>query len=270
MKISAVILTKNEEKNIEKCLESLFWCDEIIIVDDYSEDQTLKKIKDGIKVYQRHVDSDFALQRNFGLEKATSDWVLFVDADEVISDELAKEIIKATSTLSSRVRQSADVAISEIASSKSPRNDNLSGFYIPRKDYIFGKLLKYGETGNIKFIRLAKKGSGLWEGRVHEVWKINGIVKGLRNPILHYPHQSIFEFLNDINWYTDLVAQYWKEEGRKISFWEIIVYPVGKFIQNYIFRLGFLDGTAGLVLAVFMSFHSFSARSKYWLMNNRK
>ena len=107
--ISAVVLAKNEEKNIEECLKSLKWCDEIIIVDDYSEDGTLKKVqsskfkvqndsprgeagKSKLKIFKRRLDNDFAGQRNFGLEKASGDWVLFVDADERVNGQLRSEI----------------------------------------------------------------------------------------------------------------------------------------------------------------------------------
>lgn len=251
MSISAVILTKNEEKNIAKCLESLSWCDEIIIVDDYSGDHTSVVIsnqslgvRNKVKIFKRQLEGDFAAQRNFGLEKASRDWILFVDADEVISENLATEIKSQISKL---------------------KPDGINGYYIKRQDYFLGRWLKYGETAQVKLLRLAVKGSGKWKGKVHEVWEVDGKADELTNPILHYPHQTVSEFLNDINWYTDLVAQYWKEQGRKVGFWEIIFYPPGKFIQNYVIRLGFLDGTAGFVLAAFMSLHSFLARSKYWL-----
>jgi len=265
MSISAVILTKNEERNIERCLLSVAWCDEIVVVDDYSEDQTLQLIKnlkiknksnnEKLKIYRRELNGDFAGQRNFGLEKAVGDWVLFVDADEIISDKLASEIKSQISNLKS---QNQNLKL---------RTNKINGYYIKRRDYFGGKWLKYGETANVKLLRLARNGSGKWEGRVHEVWKVNGEIKELGNPILHYPHPTVSEFLEEINWYTDLVAQYWKEQGRKMAVWEILLYPAGKFIQNYVLRCGFLDGTAGFIMAAFMSFHSFSARSKYWLGN---
>lgn len=273
MKISAIILTKNEEKNIEKCLESLSWCDEIIIVDDYSEDNTSLVIsrqslvvRNKIKIFKRHLDGDFAAQRNFGLEKASGNWDLFVDADEVISEELEAEIKQKVLSHSGEER-SDDTRIRFWASQNDVKKVN--GYYIKRQDYFLGRWLKHGETGQAKFLRLAVKGAGRWKGKVHEVWEVDGKADELTNPILHYPHQTVSEFLRDINWYTDLVAQYWKEQGRKMGFWEIVIYPLGKFIQNYIFRLGFLDGTAGFVLAALMSFHSFLARSKYWLKSSQ-
>src|SRR3990167_11562432 len=93
--ISAVVLTKNEEKNIERCINSLLWCDEIVIIDDYSEDETINKIKNAkVKIFQRKLNGDFAGQRNFGLEKASGEWVLFVDSDEEVSRELREEILE--------------------------------------------------------------------------------------------------------------------------------------------------------------------------------
>lgn len=257
MTISAIILTKNEEGNIERCLQSLLWCDEIIVIDDYSEDSTVRlisQINKKAKIYQRHLDGDFAAQRNFGFAKAASEWVLFVDADEEISKDLAFEIQSQISNLKS---QNQNLKL---------KTNQINGYYLKRRDWFGGKWLKYGETANVKLLRLGRKDRGQWEGKVHEVWGISGAIEELNNPILHYPHQIVSEFLKEVNWYTNLVAQYWREQGRRMGFWEIMVYPLGKFVQNYVLRLGFLDGTAGFITAVFMSFHSFAARSKYWLL----
>ena len=260
--ISIVILTKNEEKNIKKCLDAVVWCNEIIVIDDYSTDKTIElvhkvlKVHKVYKVLQRKLDGDFAAQRNFGLEKASGEWVLFVDADEVISEKLASEI---KSQISSATRQLTGRI----------KANNISGFYLKRKDYFLGKWLKHGETANVKLLRLGRKNTGRWQGRVHETWEIKGKVGELKNPILHYPHQTVAMFLKDINWYTDVVAQYWLEQGRKIATWEIVCYPLGKFLQNYIIRLGILDGTAGLIMAFMMSFHSFLVRGKVFLLQHK-
>lgn len=253
IKISAIILTRNEEKNIEGCINSLLWCDEIIIIDDYSEDETVKRIRNKkIIVFERKLNGNFSEQRNFGLEKAKSGWVLFVDADERISDALSSEI-------KSKLHPYPIGTKSEI-----------QGYYIKRKDYFLGQFLHHGETGNIRLLRLAKKDSGTWSGSVHETWNIRGGTETFCNPIIHYPHHSISSFLTRINYYTDILAHTWQREGRRIHFWSIVLYPKGKFIQNYIFRLGFLDGVPGLIMAIMMSFHSFAARGKLWLLQNEK
>ncbi|HUS60105.1 MAG TPA: glycosyltransferase family 2 protein [Nevskiaceae bacterium] len=239
--ISAVVLAKNEEKNIRNCLKSLQWCDEIVVIDDYSEDKTLTIARRfGAKVYQRHLAGDFATQRNFGLKQAKREWVLFIDADERVSAVLAREI-----------RQVA-------------QGNFLAGFYLKRQDWLWGKALKHGETVKVKLLRLGKKGAGEWQRKVHETWEIKDKTGQLKNPIIHYPHQTISEFLSHLNFHSSLHAEALKKEGIKPSFFRVLINPFGKFIQNYFFQLGFLDGMPGLISALMMSFHSFLARAKLY------
>ena len=122
--ISALVLTKNEEKNIKKCLQSLSWCDELILIDDYSEDKTLQIVRAChcvIKIYKRKLNNNFAAQRNFGLSKAKGDWILFIDADEVVSKSLREEIREKT-------KKQNGFYISKACA-----------FSIKRKDYFLGK-----------------------------------------------------------------------------------------------------------------------------------
>ena len=251
--ISAVILTKNEEKNIVDCLESIKWVDEIIIIDDNSSDRTIeivKKTKDPkIRIIQHSLNDDFSNQRNLGLKYARGDWILFVDSDERVSGELKNEITDLT-TNRSRLQQ-------------------LNSYFIKRKDFMWGRELKHGEIGNVKLLRLAKKGKGTWEGMVHERWKINGDVGELKNPLIHYPHQTINECLTEINLYTDIKAKELHRQTVHVYWTLIILYPLGKFFLNYFLRKGFLDGIPGLIIAIIMSFHSFLVRGKLWLLNNK-
>jgi len=243
--ISAVILTKNEEKNIKKCLESLTWCDEKIVIDDFSEDKTVEIAKKmGAKVHAHKLNNDFSEQRNFGLATAQGDWVLFVDADEEVSQALWFEIMAVTND---------------------PKNFYV-GFYIKRKDFMWGRELKFGEAGSLKLLRLAKKEAGSWTGKVHETWRIKGNTLLLQNAILHYPHQSVREFLEEINYYSSLRARELHKKKIKAGWLAIILYPKAKFIVNYFFKGGFLDGLPGLVFALMMSFHSFLVRGKLWLL----
>ncbi len=247
--ISAVILTKNEEENIETCLESLSWCSELIVIDDHSTDKTVKIAQQkGAQVYVRSLNSDFSGQRNFGLEKAKGTWVLFVDPDERVSPALWYEITHQI-------------------------NDQLngySGYYLKRRDVMWGKELRHGEIGSTKLLRLGKKGVGKWQGKVHEVWKIKGKTLTLHNTLLHYPHPTIEEFLKEINFYTDLRAQELYEKRVSSYWWMILFFPVGKFLHNFIIRGGFLDGLPGLVFAILMSLHSFLVRGKLWLLWQKK
>jgi len=244
--ISAVVLTKDEEKNIGECLKGLRWCEEVIVIDDYSEDGTgeiAKKL--GAKVFKRHLNNDFAAQRNFGLEKAEGDWVLFVDADERVTNKLADEIKQVTQK------------------SAYARNC-VNGFFLRRKDFIFGKWLKHGETANIRLLRLARKGSGEWKRKVHETWEIKGKASELKNSLLHYSHPTINDFLKQINFHSTLHAEALRDEGVRPSLFRLVTNPLGKFIQNYIFKFGFLDGTPGFIVAMMMSFHSFLSRAKLY------
>lgn len=246
--ISVVIITKNEEKNIIDCLESVSWADEILIIDDFSEDRTLEVAQSldlkNLKSLRSRLSDDFSKQRNLGLLKAKYDWILFLDADERVTPELREEI--------------NTVLIEE---KQKPKH---AGFYIQRKDVLWGKLLEHGETGNIKLLRLGKKNNGIWKGNVHEVWDMKGNVSELDSHILHYPHPTVSEFLREINFYTSLRANELYKNGIKVKWYDIIIYPKAKFIKNFFLKLGFLDGMEGLVFALFMSFHSFLVRGKLW------
>lgn len=246
--LSGVIIVKNEEKNIVDCIETLKFCQEIIVVDDYSEDRTpeilerLSKVDPRVKVFKRKLDGNFTQQRNFGVEKTTNDWIIFVDSDERISSELATEIKENLSL------------------------PDFGGFLIPRIDFMWGKELKHGETGNVKLLRLFNKKQGSLKGKVHEVWETKSKVGSLINPIKHYPHPTISEFLDEINFYTTIRADELYKEKVRSSLFSIVLYTKGKFIVNYFFKLGFLDGTPGLVHALMMSLHSFLVRGKLWLL----
>lgn len=240
--ISAIVLTKNEEKNIKECLLGLTWCDEIIVLDDDSVDGTVKIAeKLGARVIRHSLDGNFAEQRNFGLEKAKGEWIFFVDADERVSKELAEEIKEGI------------------------KDDDVAGFYFRRIDNFMGKWLKRGEIGRLKILRLARKGKGEWKRKVDEIWEIKGKTKTFKSPLLHYSHPTLSEFLTSINERSTLNAREFYEKGRRVAFIEWLK-PPAKFIQNYFFYLGFLDGIPGFVFAVLMSLHSFLVRAKLYLL----
>lgn len=246
MKISAVILTKNSAELIKDCLAGLDWCDEKLVIDDQSEDQTRSIAqKMGAKVFKRSLNDNFAAQRNFGLGQARGEWALFVDADERVSAALSAEIKK---TLESTEK---------------------TGFFLKRRDFFFGRWLDYGETGTARFLRLARRRSGRWERPVHETWVVKGELGQLQNPLEHLPHPSLASFLEKINFYTTLHAQALQQEGRRFRLWRLIGYPAAKFLQNYFWRRGFLDGLPGFLMAWMMSWHSFLAQAKLFERKKR-
>lgn len=244
--ISVVVLTKNEEKNIADCLENLTFCNEILVIDDNSDDRTVevaKRMK--AKVFKHSLNNDFSTQLNYGLGKARCEWVFILHADERVSKELAEEIVNFTKS-------------------------DFDGALIERIDYMWGKELKHGEVGGLKILRLGRKGKGKWIGKVHEKWNIVGRIGTLKNKFYHYPHPTIVEFLKEVNFATDIRSTELQEKGVKLSAHQIITNPLGKFLFNYFIRLGFLDGIQGFILAVMMSFHSFLVRGKLWQLNQEK
>ena len=245
--ISAVVLTKNEEEQIEKCLKTLAFCGEIIVIDDFSTDKTAELAKKYTqKIYQRRLNDNFASQRNFGLDKAKGNWIFFVDADERVPKELQNEILKAAKT------------------------KKYNGFYLKRKDFNWGRWLKHGETATVKLLRLAKKGKGEWQNPIHEVWQIKPPIGELKNPLHHYSHTTVSETIKRIDRYSSIRAKMLYQEGKRTNAFEILAFPVGKFLLNYFLRLGFLDGKAGYLMATFMSIHSFLVKAKLYLLWKNK
>lgn len=243
--LTAIVLTKNEAKNIADCLASLGWVDELIIIDDYSKDATVTLAKKaGAKIYRRKLNNNFASQRNFGLKKARGEWVLFVDADERVSQKLKEEIKKAI------------------------QNPRYQGYYLRRLDYLWGQPLRHGEPGHIWLLRLAKKNAGCWQRQVHEVWQIKGPTAKLKKPLIHYPHQNLSEFIDHLNFHSTLHSQALQKEGKNYSIIKLIFLPIIKFFQNYFFRLGFLDKMPGLIAALMMSWHSFLSQAKGYVKNH--
>jgi len=242
--ISVIVLTKNEGKNIKDCLETLRWVDEVIVVDDNSTDETVKICKtEKAEVYVRDLAGDFASQRNFGIKQAKGEWIFFVDADERVSPQLRAEIKKAIENPAPGVK----------------------GFYFRREDLLWGRVLKHGETARVRLLRLARKGAGEWTRKVDEVWDIEGNTETLDHPLIHYPHQTLTDFLTSINQRSTLNARVFYEEGKRETLLDWFK-PPAKFFQNWILRLGFLDGMPGFAVALLMCFHSFLVRAKLYLL----
>lgn len=243
--LSVIVLTHNDEMRIVDCLESVDFAEEIIIIDDNSSDRTMELARQYTeKIYSHPLSGNFASQRNFALNKAHFDWVLYVDSDELVNGRLREEIIKAI------------------------KMEDVSGYFMKRVDVMWGKRMQYGEAGGISLLRLAKRNSGKWHGKVHEVWKTRGKTRQLHSPLIHIPHQSVSEFVREIDIYSSLRADELYESKVSSTGISIVVYPVAKFFVNYFLKKGYKDGVPGLLYAMLMSFHSFLVRGKLLLKNN--
>lgn len=224
-------------------LASMRFCDEILVIVDTNEIK--KPVSVGkVNYYYRQLKGDFASQRNYAISKAKSEWILFVDTDEYVSSDLAIEIQEAI------------------------KSKKINGYFLPRRDVVFHDVLKHGETGKIRLLRLARKDSGRFVRPVHEKWIINGTIGELRSPIYHTKDHFVSEFIARIGEYGPIDAIELTAENKPFSFFRLFVFPKAKFFQNYIFRLGFLDGLPGFFLAYLLAVQSLSSRIFQWTKIN--
>ena len=250
MNISAVILTKNEEKHILAAIESVRFCDEILVFDDHSTDKTIEiASRLGATVIPFPVSKDFSVARNTAMKQAKYQWVLFLDADEEITPEL---------------RVSIETEISKTTTTQA--------YSLRRQDWFWGSPVRHGEVGTAYadgIIRFVQKNSGEWQGKVHEVFVTQQKVERLDGFISHHSHQYIAEFLGHINQYSSYRAKELLSQGKHFSLFQLVWYPPLKFIYTYFFKLGFLDGPAGFVYSFLMAFHSFLVRAKLYQYTKR-
>ena len=195
---------------------------------------------DKLLVFNSHKYKSFAEKRNQALKKIDTDWVLFVDDDEIVSKELAQEIKEKI------------------------KDREFSGYYLKRHDICFYQELKWGEIKNQKILRLARSNMGIFSRTVHERWQVVGKVGILDNILFHQKDNFISEFLGRVRYYSYLDADDLTKEGKHFSYSRLIFLPVLKFLQNYFFRQGFRDGMAGLFLCYLMSVQSFVVRVVQW------
>ncbi len=241
-KVSVYIITYNNERTIERCLRSVAWADEIVVVDSYSTDRTLeicRRYTD--KIYQRPW-TNYREQYQFAADKTTNRWIMFIDADEEVSPELAEEI-----------RQEL------------PKNDGRwAGYMAPRRTYFLGRWIKHGGWYPDYEIRLYDRTRGRWEGGLYARVRVNGKVKALKNHYLHYTYRDIFDQLGKINRYSEVVAEEMREGGKRFSLVHLLLRPPFRFFRDFVLKRGFLDGLPGLIIAVSTAFYVFIKYAKLW------
>ncbi len=245
--ISGVIIAKNEANVISRAIDQLGFTEEIVVIDDQSTDGTAKVAEaGGARVIPHGLEGDFADLRNFSMTQTKNDWVLFLDADEVITPELRQEIMG--------LRESS----------------NASCYRVRRMDFFWGRKLEHGESGHTLVPRLVHRHRGRFQREVHEEWHGHKGCRTLRSSLLHYPHPTVREFLAKINHYSTLNARHFQKSGRRTNVLDIAFTPALKFIYTYLIKAGFRDGAAGFVYSFMMSFHSFLTRSKLFLLDDKK
>ncbi len=237
--ISAVLLCHNEAAVLPRCLRSLAWTDEIVVVDDDSTDESVVVAEQhGARVFHRRLDR-YDTQRNYAAQQSTSEWVLSIDPDEEVPPELAAEIREVIS-----------------------RPDALDVYGIPFRHHMLGRWIGHGGWP-APLTRLYRRDQQ-WSGAVHEQ-----VVKGARYGVLraamrHYSHRNVSEFLAKLDRYTDREAAARAAAGARHSNLKMVLSPLRDFLRRYLREGGWRDGTAGLVLAILMAFYVFSVRAKTW------
>lgn len=241
-----VILTKNSEKKLKECLESVKWADEIIIVDGESRDNTLNIARAYTdKIFIRPFSGSFANERNFGESKSEGDWILQLDSDEVVEEDFRKKIM-------------------EVLEDGTP----FYAFRFLRKNFFLGKFMKYGGWLHYS-LHFYRRGFASYEGRIHETLKVkeNNIGRvdvGVR----HYPFDSLSEFIDRQNKYTTLEAQrFFDERGRlsiKFVKYQMFKKPLKLFIKIFFKKKGYREGIYGFIFSILFSFVHFLKWAKYW------
>jgi len=227
-KVSAVVVAQNEEKNIGRCLRSLLFADEVIVVDAYSEDRTAEIAHGlGARVVSRVWDG-FAPQKQFAVDLAQGDWILLVDADEEASGDLHAEI-----------RSLLDQDPAALA----------AGYRVRRENFFMGAPVRHGPWRDDYNVRLFRKGKGSVSRRpVHEGIVLSGESGTLRAPLLHYTHQTLSESFRRLNRYTTLEAAE-RAARRRIGLFDVVVPPLGVFLRYYIIGGCWKAGTRGFLLS---------------------
>lgn len=239
--ISAVIITYNEEQRLEGALWSLKGvASEIIVVDCHSTDGTVRLARRYTeRIFERDW-TNYADQKNFGNSQAVHPWILSLDADERLSPELRAEIL-------------------ELAKAE-PSED---AFSIPRLVYYLGRWIRHSGWYPDRKVRLFRKSRCRWEGEyVHEALVCPGTIGRLRAPIHHFTYRNIADHLSRINRFSDLGAQKLYAAGRKARWHHFLVLPFARFARSYLWRGGFRDGFAGLVISVLNGYAAFSRYAK--------
>lgn len=254
IKLSVVIATRNEEKNIQECLESVKWADEIIIVDDMSTDKTVEICKKYTeKIFLNDSNGSFHKNKNFAIEKANGEWILSIDADEIIPIELSEEIKKAI---------------------QSPK---MLAYYLNRKNYFIGKWIRGCGWYPDYIIRLFKKGVTRWPLNIHDVPKIEekDKVSYLKNPFIHYSYGSLYQYFEKFNRYTSRLAQEEFEKGVRVNNKNFLLFflikPLFWFLKKYFLQKGWIDGFRGFFISFSSGLVIFTTYAKLWeIQNNGK
>ena len=249
LKLSVIIITQNEEKNIRACLESIAWVDEIVVVDAYSQDETVAICREFTEnIFQRKWPG-FAEQKRFALEQATGHWIISLDADEELTAE----------------------ARDEIRAFLAEAPADCSGCSFPRQSFYLGRWIRHGGWYPDRKLRLVRRGRARWTGDdPHDKLTPDGPVHNLGGNINHYVYRDISHQLGTVDSFSTITARQWHDQGRRAGVAVMLAKTMGKFFETYIWKLGLLDGMPGFIISVISSYYVFLKYAKLWELERRK
>jgi len=247
-KVSVVIITRDEERDLPRAIRSSGWADEVVVVDSGSTDGTVAAARElGARVLER-AWTGFVDQKNFGAAQATHDWIFSLDSDEACSPELAAEIARWQ------------------GAGRPER-----GFRIPRLAFFAGRWIRHTDWYPDHQLRLYHRAAGRWGARrVHESVAVEGLVGAFEHPIHHYPYADMGEYFRKLGAYADLAARDLRERGRRASAFQVASRPVAAFVKSYLLKRGFLDGGPGLLVAGMSAVSTFCRYARLYELGVRR
>lgn len=243
-RLSVVIITRNEERRIRRCLESVQWVPDIVVIDGQSDDRTVAIAREfGAKVIVHPFEGSFAQERNLGLEHATGEWVLQIDADDVVTPEFRTAIERLLEHPGSH-----------------------AVYKFRRKSYLMGRFMRYGGWHHY-LPNLIRRGAARYVGRVHERPETTGTIGVLDADIEHHPCEDLADFISRHDRYTSLQAQEFIEAGgdsERAVRWAMVRRPWKTFWKTYVKKQGFREGVIGLLFSALYAWFEFLKWSKCW------
>ena len=246
MKLSAILITHNEEKNIRECLEGLLLCDEIVVTDSGSSDRTVEIARSMKAKVFHHAFSNFSAQKNFAIEQSSGDWVLLVDADERVDPLLREEIKDAI------------------------RKAQVPAFYLRRKNILFGRWMRFGGNQNDLQLRLVRKELARFEGAVHERVHWDGPTQVLKNQLLHCSTASVSDYFKKLIQYTGIEAGMLHSHQAASDGSGMKLRPLAVFFDRFFLKRGFLDGWEGFLFCLLSGYYEFVKRARCWELQEKR
>jgi glycosyltransferase involved in cell wall biosynthesis len=246
-RVSVTVITLNEEAHLRRCLESVAWADEIVVVDAESHDKTVQVAREFTDRVIVRPWPGFAAQKNFAVEQCAGEWILSLDADEEASPELREEIA---------------------AIQADPRA--CDGYAVRRRNVFLGRFVRHGGLYPDWQVRLFRRGRGRFAERaVHESVTVTGPVGRLSGHLVHRSYEGVGDFIERANRYSALAAEQMIRDGRRVRAGELILRPLGRFLSMYVLQGGLLDGRRGLLLAILYAYYVFMRSAKVWEATRR-